>query len=100
MWKRFGETKVNDPHDYYYLSTSYWDAVIFVPKRSVMFHGFGILANPDGKNITYIVKWAIDSDSSENHTVETMDADKDPENKWQTIQIKDLGFKPIKVNEG
>lgn len=46
MWKRFGEMRNTDPHDYYYLHTRYWDAVTFIPKREVVFHGFGVFSGP------------------------------------------------------
>ena len=100
MWKRFGELRINDPHDYYYLHVRYWDAVCFIPKREVLFHGFGILANPNGKDQTFIVMWVIEDEKSEEFTVETTDGDKDPDNKWHEINLKDLGVNPIKVLEG
>ena len=57
MWQRFGRVTLND---YFYLSSRYFDAVCFIPKRNVMFHGFGVLAHYDAKNVNYIFKWAID----------------------------------------
>ena len=44
--------------------------------------------------------WDIDGEKSEEHTVETTDGDKDPENKWHEINLRDLGVAPIRVNEG
>lgn len=32
--------------------------------------------------------------------MELMDADKDPDKKWWTIDIRDVGEKPLKVPEG
>ena len=51
--------------DYYYLSKSAFDAVIFVPKRNVMFHGFGIFANWGRKDMKYEIKWLIDEQEYE-----------------------------------
>jgi len=100
MWKRFGELRNTDPHDYYYLHTRYWDAVTFIPKKEVTFHGFGVLSGPQGKDQTFIVMWDIEGERSEEFTVETADGDKDPDYKWHTINLKDLGVSPIKVAEG
>ena len=100
VWRRFGELRNSDQHDYYYLHTRYWDAVTFIAKRNVMFHGFGVLANPQGKDQTFIIMWDIDGEKSEEYTVETTDGDKDPEMKWHHINLKDLGVAPIKVSEG
>ena len=37
---------------------------------------------------------------SEEYELEFADSAKDPERKWHTIDIRDVGVKPIKVNEG
>ena len=50
-WVRFKEFVTSGPNDYYYLNTMYWCAMVFIPKRDVVFHGFGLFANPDGKDV-------------------------------------------------
>ena len=86
--------------DYFCLSTRYFDAVAFVPKKKVLFHGFGVLSNYNGKDCTYIVKWIIDGQESEQHQIECKDSEKNPEKRWHEINIKEFGIKPIKVDEG
>ena len=46
------------------------------------------------------VKWWIDEDESAETDIDLPNDDRDPEKKWFEIYLKDLGFKPIKVNEG
>ena len=80
-----------------------WDAVIFVPKRNIKFLGFGLMANYNNKDMKYKIKWVIDGEDEfgdEGLLYEVADADKDPEKKWFSIRIADLGYKPIKINEG
>jgi hypothetical protein len=47
-----------------------------------------------------LVKWAIDGAESDQHRLPCQDAQKDPEKKWHTIDIKEFGIKPIKVSSG
>ena len=96
-WCRFPEYYLTD---YYYMNTRYWDAVVFIPKRNVIFHGFGVFANYNGKDVTYKVQWNINDADSEEFEIMKSDGDKDPEKKWHDINIKDLGCKPVKVAEG
>ena len=44
--------------------------------------------------------WEIDGEKSEEHKYAVVDADKDPEKKWNEINITTLGCQPIKVSEG
>ena len=39
-WCRFPRMETRD---YYHLSCNYADAVAFIPKRDIIFHGFGVL---------------------------------------------------------
>lgn len=96
-WVRFPEFYLTD---YYYMNTRYWDAVVFIPKRTIMFHGFGVLANYNQKDVTYKVQWNIRDQDSEEYETFRADADKDPQKKWHEINIKEFGCKPIKCNEG
>jgi hypothetical protein len=98
MWIRFPEFYLTD---YYYMNTVYWDAVVFVPKRNIVFLGWGIFANYNSKDVTCMVQWQIGEESkSEEYEVELIDSEKDEEKKWFTVDIRDLGQKPIKVSEG
>jgi hypothetical protein len=33
------------------MSTSYWDAVVFIPKKDIWFFGFGLFSNYNNKDI-------------------------------------------------
>jgi len=96
-WCRFGRSVTSD---YFYLDSYSWDAVIFVPKRNVMFHGFGIFSNWSKKDMKYRLKWYIGGEESEEKEFEIVDADADPEKRWYEINFSDMGEKPIKVSEG
>jgi len=97
MWQRFPRIQYND---YYYMSSSYYDAVQLVCKRNIMFCGFGILAHYNNSNVTYKFKFKIDDELSEEYTHVTTDADKDQDKKWHVVNLKELfGIKPIKVCE-
>ena len=97
MWVRFPEFYYTD---YFYMNTRYWDAVIFKPKRNIWFFGWGLFANYNGKDIKVKIQWKIDEEQSEEFELEFADGSKDAEKKWHTIDIRDVGVKPIKVNEG
>lgn len=99
-WIRFKDFYITD---YFYMEEHSWDAVIFIPKRTILFYGFGIMANYNSKDMKYRLKWVIDEEDEfgdEGVIYEIPDADKDPEKKWFTIRLADMGYKPIKVNEG
>jgi len=97
MWVRFPEFYYTD---YFYMNTRYWDAVVFKPKRTIWFFGWGLFANYNGKDIKVKIQWKIDEEQSEEFEMEFADGSKDAEKKWHTIDIRDVGVKPIKVNEG
>ena len=42
MWVRFPKFYIEE--DYFCMENYAWDAVAFVPKRNIKFHGFGVLA--------------------------------------------------------
>ena len=58
QWVRFLKHKLDD---YCYMNT-YPDAVAFVPKRKIIWYGFGLYANYHGKEIKYKVQFAIDDE--------------------------------------
>lgn len=78
----------------------YWDSVFFIPKRNIIFFGFGLMSNYHGKDMKIIIKWQVEDDSSEEHTLYVKDKGKDEELKWHTVDIRDFGEAPIKVAEG
>ena len=82
------------------MNTRYWDAVVFIPKRNIIFHGFGVFANYNNKDLTYKVGWNINDADSDEYEIAKVDADKCVEKKWHEINLKELGVKPIKVAEG
>lgn len=57
-WTRFGRTETGD---YFYMSTTYYDAVCFKPKRAIYFLGFGFLNQYEKGNFKLKFKYAIDS---------------------------------------
>lgn len=81
-WVRFPEFYLTD---YYYMNTTYYDAVTFIPKVAIHFCGFGIFANYNSKDVKYKIMWAIDGEKSEEFEYEFADGDKDPEKKWFEI---------------
>jgi hypothetical protein len=99
MWIRFPEFYYTD---YFYMNTTYYDAVVFVPKKNIVFFGWGLFANYNGKDISYKVAWRIGKDGvkSDEHEVSFLDSEKDPEKKWNTVDLRKLGVKPIRVSEG
>ena len=70
LWVRFPEFYLTD---YYYMNVTYYDAVCFIPKTNVHFHGFGVMANYNSKDLTYKIKWSIDDDVSDEHEVSKVD---------------------------
>ena len=76
-----------------------FDAVAFIPKRNIIFHGFGIYGNTESKDVLYKVCWNINGEDSEEHEIQKFAADMCPEKKWHQISLKELGVKPIKVAE-
>ena len=75
----------------------------FVPKKDVWFVGFGVMCNYHEKDWTLIFKWRIGDDEaeqSEEYTIELPYSERDVEKKMQTVDLRVLGAKPIKVSEG
>ena len=60
-WIRFPEFYLTD---YFYMSSHYWDAMAFIPKRNVTFFGFGLMANYNGKNMKVKFQWNINDQDS------------------------------------
>lgn len=56
-WKRF---KRVEPGDYFYMSDTYFDAVVFKPKKDVYFLGFGFLNQYEKKDFKLKFKYYVD----------------------------------------
>jgi hypothetical protein len=83
------------------METYSFDAVAFVPKVNIKFHGFGIFGSYNNKTATYKVKFAFDEEEpGEEMEIMKPDEEKDPENKWHSIMLHELGMKPMKVSAG
>jgi hypothetical protein len=54
QWLRFSEFYYTD---YFYMNTRYWDAVVFIPKRNIIFYGWGVFANFNGADVDLKVQW-------------------------------------------
>jgi len=97
-WVRFPNLYLTD---YFYMETYSFDAVTFIPKKTIKFQGFGIMSSYNNKDMTYKIRWVIDDDEScEEYEWSFPDADKDPEKKWFEVKLSDFGISPIKVDEG
>lgn len=95
-WRRF---KNYHTSDYFCLEVNYKDAVIFIPKRDVLFIGFGVFSSYYGKDLKIKLGWEIDGDRTDMFDVTFIDADKSSD-KIFDFYLKDVGEKPIKVKEG
>ena len=82
------------------MEVSNWDAACFIAKKNVKFHGYGIYSNYEKMDMKLKIKWYIDDEKSEEYDIELPDAEKDPENYWHEVYLKDFGCKPISVSEG
>jgi hypothetical protein len=49
-----------EPGDYFYMSESYYDAVMFRPKKNIYFLGFGLLNQYEKKDFTLKFKYNVD----------------------------------------
>ena len=56
-----------------------------------MFYGFGMMANYNGSDVKYTVKYGIDDDICEPMEIEKLGSEKDEEKKWYDISLKDMG---------
>ena len=82
------------------MSYNYWDAICFIPQKDIMLHGFGIFAHRNDRSCQHVLKWGTEGNFSDEHKVEFEDGDKDPEKKWWTFNLKDVGERPYKVASG
>jgi hypothetical protein len=54
QWKRFSLCHYTD---YFYMNTRYYDAVVFIPKRNIVFYGWGLFASFTGNDFDLKVQW-------------------------------------------
>lgn len=81
------------------MEKNYPDAICFKPKANVMWHGFGLFASYNSKDIKYKLKWCFDEEAVPGEWTEfTKPFSELLEDKTQSILFKDLGIKPIKVS--
>ena len=88
-WKRFeGYVK----NDYACLNTcgekERWEGICFVARRDVWFRGFGMFTGYEGKNISFRVKWVIDGEESETHTVVLTASEAEEDSKSHAIDLQ------------
>ena len=66
-WKRFPSFESSD---YFYMSSDYWDAVMFIPKHDIYFLGFGLMNQYEKKPFKIIFKYNIDGTDSEEYSAD------------------------------
>lgn len=66
-WKRFPKVEFNS---YFYMSDSYYDAVMFKPKRDIYFLGFGFLNQYEKKEFKLKFKYNIEGIDSQEYEVD------------------------------
>lgn len=98
MWFRFKKEEIC-VNDYYYMSSTSWDATEFIALESLTFHGFGVIRNYEKKdNLKYMIKYCIGEDNmSDEIEIEKNMDDCDDDKLHFSVTLKDLGAKPIKV---
>ena len=96
QWRRF---KNFHDSDYCCLERDHLDAVIFKPKRDIVFYGYGVFSSYYKRDITIKCGWEIDDERSEMHEITFVEADKSEKNTFDFL-LTDVGEKPIKVKEG
>lgn len=96
-WVRFKKLVKND---YMFMGTSYYDGIIFVPKVNITFFGFGLFASYRGHNQTFHIRWKIDDEYSDKYEMSFQHSERDPENNWHEVDIRNLGVAPIFIPSG
>lgn len=97
IWNRFKDWRTDD---YFYMEKDYADAIMFKPKTTVFWHGFGLFGSWNKKDIKYRLKWCFDDEEVPSDWMHEFTKPNDEllENKTQKVLLKDLGVKPIKLN--
>ena len=99
MWRRFKMTNSS-----WHVSMHSTDSVIFIPKRDIMFYGYGILSSMSGRDLSFNLQWHTGENgaefSSPKYKVEFKNDDRDPDHKWWSFDIRSVGETPFMVKEG
>ncbi len=93
-WKRFRNLETSD---YFYMSDTYFDAVVFKPKIDVYFLGFGLFKHYEGATYTLTFKYSIEQEQSEEFNVEVT-KEMYSENGIYFFDFQELGMPPVKVS--
>lgn len=92
-WKRFGRIVTTD---YFYMSDSYWDAVVFKPKIDVYLLGFAILNHYEKHPFKLKFKYVIGTDESQEHEID-LSNDMVEEDNIFYIDFQKIGISPVRV---
>jgi hypothetical protein len=92
-WKRFPKAETSD---YFYMSETYYDAVIFKPKCDVYFLGFGLLNQYEKKDFKLKFKCNIEGVESPETEVDITQDQLQAENMFE-IDFQKLGISPVSV---
>lgn len=92
-WKRFGRVESGD---YFYMSDTYYDAVVFKPKSDVVFLGFGLLNHYEKKDFKLKFKHNIGGQEISEVEIE-ITQDKLGEDGQFEIDYQKLGIAPVSV---
>ena len=96
-WRRFERTS----DSYWYLSSGSTDAIKFIPKKDIMFLGFGMFGNYNKKDMPMKFWWKVDDDEdSEKYEVTVIESELHQPERTFDVVLKDVGAKPVKVLAG
>jgi len=83
-----------------FMGTSYYDGIVFIPKVNITFFGWGLFASYRGHDQTFNIRWKIDNDYSDKFEISFVHSERDPENNWHEVDIRNVGVQPIFVPAG
>lgn len=92
-WKRFNKI---EPGDYFYMSDTYYDAIIFKPKMDVYYLGFGFTNQYEKKDFKIKFKHNIDGQDMEEKEVE-ITQDMLGQDGFFEVDYQKLGIQPVAV---
>ena len=96
-WHRFKEDSYRRDPDYCSLERTYADAVVFKPKRDIIFMGYGIFGSYHKRDIMVKVGWEIEGEKSEFYEISLVHEEISEEGTHD-FKLVDIGEKPIKVS--
>jgi len=92
-WRRFPKCETTD---YFYMSDTYYDAVIFKPKCDVYFLGFGFLNQYEKKDFKLKFKYNADGQECAETEIDITQDMLGPDNAFE-IDFQKLGITPVPV---